>query len=364
MYKKYIMAICLVAVVFGCCVINLTAKDRSYDKVDMLASMKPGDKAAMVMVYFGSTHNDTRELTINALTQKAVKAFPSMDVKEAWTSRIVMRRIAERTGEKILNPTQMLERLKKEGYTHVVLQPSNIIEGIEMEALREEADNFVNDFKDIRVGDPLLYTVADVEGVAVIIGEEYAAQVGPDKKCAACGKCEKSRKGSPVIFVGHGTYTPTTATYSMLEYILHSKLYPNAFVGTIEGHPSIEDAAAQVAVYYKEAEKLKKNVVGQVKANAAVKAGSVATDSIIRKVTLVPFMFVAGEHAKNDINEEWKEFFATKGYKVEVVTKGLGELPKIQDLFIEHAKFALQNRPVSILDKKAKYAGEEIVVKK
>lgn len=342
----------MVAVLLVGCVMSSVAKDRSYQRVDMLASMKPGDKAALVMVYFGSTHKDTRELTINALTQKAVKVFGGMDVKEAWTSRIVMRRMQERTGEKILNPTQMLEQLKKEGYTHVLLQPSNIIEGIEMEALRAEADNFEADFKDLRVGDPLLYTVADVEAVAEIIGEEYAAPVGPDKKCAACGKCKKSRKGSAVVLVGHGTYTPTTATYSMLEYILHSKLYINTFVGTIEGHPSIEDAAVQVAKYYKEAAGFKKT--------AAVKVDSAATDTLIKKVTLVPFMFVAGEHAKNDIGEEWKEFFAMKGYQVEIVTKGLGELPGIQDLFIEHAEFALQNKPVSILVKKAKYAGEKI----
>ena len=36
----------------------------NYEHSDMLASMKPGDKAALLMVHFGTTHDDTRALTI------------------------------------------------------------------------------------------------------------------------------------------------------------------------------------------------------------------------------------------------------------------------------------------------------------
>ena len=32
----------------------------NYEHSDMLASMKPGDKAALLMVHFGTTHDDTR----------------------------------------------------------------------------------------------------------------------------------------------------------------------------------------------------------------------------------------------------------------------------------------------------------------
>ena len=36
----------------------------NYEHSDMLASMKPGDKAVLLMVHFGTTHDDTRALTI------------------------------------------------------------------------------------------------------------------------------------------------------------------------------------------------------------------------------------------------------------------------------------------------------------
>ncbi|MEG0891497.1 MAG: sirohydrochlorin cobaltochelatase [Bacteroidales bacterium] len=317
MGKQFIKATYVIVVLFICCAITLSAKDRTYKNIDMLASMKQGDKAVVVMVYFGTTHSDTRELTINALNKKVAKELAPLEIREAWTSRIVIKKMFERTGEKILNPAQMLEQLKGEGYTHVLLQPANIIEGIEMEAIREEVDGFINKFKDLRVGDPLLYSVDDVKKVASIIGKEYCKE-----------SKEYASKGSAVVFVGHGTYTPTTATYSMLEYILHSQRYSNGFLGTVEGHPSIEDVVERVKNYN------------------------------TKEVTLVPFMFVSGEHAKNDISSEWKELFEANGYKVNVINKGLGELNAIQDIFIDHAIFALKNKPVSILEKKAKYAGK------
>lgn len=43
------------------------------------------------MVHFGTTHDDTRALTIDAINQKAKEAFKDVELREAWTSRIVMR---------------------------------------------------------------------------------------------------------------------------------------------------------------------------------------------------------------------------------------------------------------------------------
>ena len=66
-------------------------------------------------------------------------------------------------------------------------------------------------------------------------------------------------------------------------------------------------------------------------------------------------MFVAGDHAKNDIAGEWKEELEKRGYKVNVYLKGLGENPAIQDLFIQHAKFASTHQREDIIVKKKKY---------
>ena len=51
---------------------------------------------ALLMVHFGTTYDETREKTIDAINEKAVKTFPQYRVCEAYTSRIVMKRLAER----------------------------------------------------------------------------------------------------------------------------------------------------------------------------------------------------------------------------------------------------------------------------
>ena len=63
---------------------------------DMLASMKPGEKAALLMVHFGTTHDDTRAQTIDAVNAQAHKAFPDLEFREAYTSRIIIRRLKAR----------------------------------------------------------------------------------------------------------------------------------------------------------------------------------------------------------------------------------------------------------------------------
>ena len=89
---------------------------------DMLAGMQPGDKAALLMVHFGTTYDDTRTKTIDAINAKAKEAFPQMEMREAYTSRIVMRRLKARGIEKP-NPLEALLKLLGDGYTSLCKAP-------------------------------------------------------------------------------------------------------------------------------------------------------------------------------------------------------------------------------------------------
>jgi sirohydrochlorin cobaltochelatase len=286
----------------------------NYEHSDMLASMKPGDKAALLMVHFGTTHDDTRTLTIDAINTKAQAAFPELKFQEAYTSRIIIRRLKER-GITKLTPLDAMLKLRSEGYTHLIVQSTNIIDGVEMESLRRDVESVLPFFKDIRVGTPLLYSVEDAEKVASILGSRYNAPA-QSKKVAK----------EHFVLVGHGTYTPSTAIYSQMDYMLKANGLPNFHVGTIEGYPTFETMLAQLK---------------------ATKA---------KQVTLVPFMFVAGEHAKNDIAGEWKEALEKEGYTVNTHLEGLGQVPEIQEIFISHIRFGLKHRILDIMTKKAAYA--------
>ncbi|WP_300698684.1 sirohydrochlorin cobaltochelatase [Bacteroides sp.] len=286
----------------------------NYEHSDMLASMKPGDKAALLMVHFGTTHDDTRALTIDAINAKAQAAFPELKFQEAYTSRIIIRRLKERGIEKI-TPLDALLKLRGEGYTHVIVQSTNIIDGVEMESLRKDVESVLPFFKEIRVGTPLLYSIEDAEKVVDILG----------KRLNTSTQGKKAAKEN-IVLVGHGTYTPSTAIYSQMDYMLKANGLTNFHVGTIEGYPTFETMLAQLK---------------------AAKA---------KQVTLVPFMFVAGDHAKNDIAGEWKEALEKEGYTVNAHLEGLGQVPEIQEIFINHIRFGLKHRMLDIMTKKAAYA--------
>ncbi len=247
---------------------------------------------ALLMVHFGTTYDETRAKTIDAINEKAEKAFSNMTVREAYTSRIVMKRLAQR-GVKKDTPIDALLKLRAEGIKTVKIQPSYIIDGIEMERLRKDVEQVHPFFDSIWVSTPLLYSVEDAEKVCEVLVNRHSAD---------------AKKREHVLFIGHGTEGPATALYSQIDYMLRAGGYDNYHVATIEGYPTQETALAQIK---------------------AMKG---------KKVTLVPLLFVAGDHANNDISVEWKEALEKEGLTVDVRLEGLGEVLEIQELYIKKIK--------------------------
>lgn len=299
--------------IFLLATVGLSAQEHDqFRESDLLASMQPGDKAALLLVHFGTTYDETRGKTIEAINEKARTAFPELTLREAYTSRIVIRRLKARGIEKV-TPLEALLRLRADGFTHVIVQSTTLLEGAEMESLRRDVAAVEGFFQEIRVGTPLLYAVDDCAKVTEILAARH-------------GNAADVKQKAHVVLVGHGTYTPATATYSQIDYLFASQGQPLFHVATIEGYPTFETML----------ERLK-----------AAKA---------RRVTLVPFLFVAGDHASNDIAVDWKEALEAEGLQVECRLEGLGEIPEIQDIYLEHIRFSLHHAPVDILKKKEAYA--------
>ena len=279
---------------------------------DLTASLQPGDKTALLMVHFGTTYDETRGKTIEAINAKAQAAFPGLAFREAYTSRIVIRKLKGRGMEK-QTPLEALLALRAEGFTRVIVQSTTLLEGAEMESLRRDVASVQSFFQDIRVGTPLLYDVADCQKVVDILAARHA-------------DAADARQKAHVVLVGHGTYTPATATYSQIDYMFSAQGHPLFHVGTLEGYPTFETMLARL----KEAK--------------------------ARKVTLVPLLFVAGDHASNDIAVDWKEALEAEGLQVDLHIEGLGEIPEIQNIYIEHIRQSLDHAPVDIMKKKEAYA--------
>lgn len=269
------------------------------------------DKKAILVVSFGTTFADTRKVTTDAVESKIRAAFPEYEVRQAFTSRIIIKRLAERDGIKIDTEKQALDKLKAEGYTEVIVQPLHMEAGDEYAKLTHVVEKYEESkaFNKISIGHPVLY---------------YTGQEGekPDDYAIAIKALEnqlpKLGKQEAVAMMGHGGVNPSNAAYAALQMKINDAGLKNVFIFTVEGYPTVE------------------NLITELRANK------------IKKVTLMPFMLVAGDHANNDMAGDDKESFKSQliaaGFKVDTYLHGLGENVGIQDIYVQHVKDAIEGK--------------------
>ena len=120
-----------------------------------------------------------------------------------------------------------------------------------------------------------------------------------------------------IVYMGHGTEADSNQIYGKLQETLKKEGFENYFIGTGEAEPTLEEVIKSM-----EDKKDYKNVV------------------------LAPLMVVCGDHANNDMageeEDSWKSVLTAKGYQVECLLQGLGELKTIQEIYVNHVKEALR----------------------
>lgn len=279
-----------------------------YIKSNFLENFKGADKKAVLVVNFGTTHFDTRKNTIEVLINEVKEKFYDFEIRECYTSRIILKKLREKNIF-IDNPVEAMERLKNEGYTHIIIISSNVIDGLEYKALVKNIEHFYGDFKEIRIAPPLLNTNTSFLKVAKTLNGYFG---NPKEKGA-------------YLFVGHGTLDSSDSAYPCMGYIFKYLGY-SYYMGTIKGFPSIDEIKKILA-----------------------KDG-------IKKITLIPFLIVAGEHAKNDIANVWKEELEKNGFEVKLNLTSLGSIKEIRDIFIENGELLLNYKKEDILEKKIFYS--------
>ena len=254
-------------------------------------------KKAILLVSFGTTHLDTREKNHLALKKAMEQAFTDFEVREAYTSRMIIRILKKRHDLNIDTPAEALEKLKKEGFYEVYVQPTLFTNGIEYETILEDVKAFRESFETLSVGTSLLSSDLDYEELVKAL--DAAFQISNDPETA-------------YVFMGHGSEHPiNAAAYAALDYRMKHAGLSNAFIGTVEGYPDIDTVKADVQSYAP------------------------------KKVKLIPLMIVAGDHAKNDMagdEDSWKNLFEKDGYVTETVLHGMGELSGVRDIFIRHLR--------------------------
>lgn len=257
----------------------------------IMAQNVDNEKTGILLVHYGTSNDKSRAQTIDKLNSRVAEAFPDCAVVEAYSAPSVIKTLAKR-GIKKLYISQALDSLKALGCNKLVVQSTMLLDGVMTEMLRTEVGKVKNDFRAVSVVRPLLYSVDDCRTMIEMLTKSLLA----DKSVAT--------KKSQVVLVGHGSDSPANAMYSQIDYLLKAEGKSSWHVGTIEGFPKIENVEQQL--------KNSKN----------------------KNVILVPLLYIAGNHQKEDIDGVWKTQLQTKGYHVDVFGKGIGEMTEIQNMII------------------------------
>ncbi|MFW5672194.1 MAG: sirohydrochlorin cobaltochelatase, partial [Acetivibrio ethanolgignens] len=121
--------------------------------------------AAILVVSFGTSYNDSRDATIGAIEKAITEEFPEYEVRRAFTSQIIIDKLKERDGLEIDNVTEALDRAAKDGVKELVVQPTHLMNGYEYNDLVKELTDYQDKFEKIILGEPLLTSDADFDGV-------------------------------------------------------------------------------------------------------------------------------------------------------------------------------------------------------
>lgn len=248
-------------------------------------------KQAILVVSFGTTHLDTLEKTICAVEREVQNAFPQIPCFRAFTSRVIRKRLAENHGMLVDSVESALEKLEKDGFSDVYVQPTLLLAGEEFNklhaAILQAAGNL-----NVRIGRPLLWDDADMIAMAKALKESYPVD-----------------EDTVLLAMGHGTSHSADAIYSRLYKIMQAQ---GMELCTVEGAIDFEAA--------------KENLLQQSK----------------RKVHLVPMLIVAGDHSKNDMASDepnsLKSILTAAGFEVTCSLKGLGELKAVQNAFVKRIR--------------------------
>ncbi len=262
---------------------------------DMFETMREGDKAAIVAVHIGASDAQGRE-SIDRFNARLRKAYPDYTFREAWTSRELIQRMSNNGVSHIATPDELFGQLQKEGYTHVLIQSSNLVNCADMQFLRHTVEVAQTHFKHMRLGEPLLTDEQDYADAAQATAKAFG--------------CEKEAN----VLMCSSDMGTETAQFAMLDYALKDHEFKGWYVGTTGGYPSLESLIRQLR------------------------------HQKMKKVHLIPFVFAASTQATKTMAYEWTQHLQNAGYKVTAEVRCLSEVDAIMDIFERHIRHAEKYR--------------------
>lgn len=241
---------------------------------------------AIILATFGSADDSIREKIFDKLAQEIKNSFPTFEVRTAFTSNFMIKKLAAR-GIFIRTPAEEILRLRAEGFKRIILLPTHLTPG-------EEFDNKIK-----------ICAAPDVEIISPLFSEDCRTPF--DKKIfATILDCFKKSADEDLILIGHGSPHRHNPVYENLQRLAGDKIH----IGVIEESdtPNFSD------------------VIKRLKISRA------------EKILLAPLLFNGGVHVTEDIAGEknsWQTRLVALNYKVRVIKDGLGSFESFRKLYTE-----------------------------
>ena len=161
-----------------------------------------GGKPVILTVSFGTSYNDSREVTIGGIENAIQAANPDYEVRRAFTSQIIIDKLKDRDNIVIDNVEEAFARLIADGVKDLTIQPTHVMNGFEYDDLMKVVNENADKFDSVKVGAPLLTSDDDYKNVIEAITAATA---------------EYDDGNTAIVFMGHGTEHEANATYANLQ---------------------------------------------------------------------------------------------------------------------------------------------------
>lgn len=263
-------------------------------------------RTAILLVAYGTSSPQGRG-SLRQFDAWVRERFPGICVRWALSSELLRTRLtsARQKNDSVL---KALRRLCLENFTHVAVQPLQIIPGSEHTDVRADADEAGRlDGLHVSIGTPLLACDGDIRAAA---------------RAVLAHLPEERRAGEDVVLMGHGSRKQAVTAYAALAGAVQA-LDARVHVGTMSGALELEALLPRL---------------------------------MSRRVWLMPLLSVVGRHTLEDMAgdapDSWRSRIETAGHTCTPVVRGTAEYRAFADIWLRHLEDAVAALPTVKKDEK------------
>lgn len=250
-------------------------------------------KQAILFTSFGVANEQARKNCIDAAAGRIQAAYPAIEVRQAYTSVFIKKKLAEK-GIQVDSLPEALERLQADGFTQVIIQPGYLTAGEEYEKkVLQVAAKYQQNFDRLLISRPIMEKNEDGADVLSVIEEIFSLA-----------------QGEELVLVGHGSPHQHNPAYENLQKLADQAGFP-LHIGVIEPTDTPDFAEVLARLQNKGVE----------------------------KILLAPLLLSGGSHVNEDIagpaEDSWLNRLQAAGLTVRTRLQGLGEFTAFQQLYVK-----------------------------